>query len=156
VTSFIIALNNPNLIITFLNATFSCRNFSWQLGFLGHDKTGASTCNLTVRCVRVTVVAVEKHQVLYILSVPVAVVIQHAKRMRRIILSYVASSAVPYFSTLSHKRNKFLGKVIENKMCIFIFSATFVSNISLKRIQRVITINVHRSSCKVPVTFVGF
>ena len=33
----------------------------------------------------------------------VALVIQHAKRMRRIILSSVASLIPPYFSTLSHK-----------------------------------------------------
>jgi hypothetical protein len=32
---------------------------------------------------------------------------QHAKRMRLILLSYVASLAVPYFFTLSHKRHDF-------------------------------------------------
>jgi hypothetical protein len=36
--------------------------------------------------------------------VSVALVTQHAKRMRRVILSSVAWPAVPYFSTLSHKR----------------------------------------------------
>jgi hypothetical protein len=39
----------------------------------------------------------------------VALVIQHAKRMRRIMLSSVACLDLPYFSTLSHKRT-ILGK----------------------------------------------
>jgi len=34
----------------------------------------------------------------------IAVIIQHAKRMRHILLSSVSSLAVPYFSTLSYKR----------------------------------------------------
>jgi hypothetical protein len=58
---------------------------------------------------------------------PVAFVIQSAKRMRRIILSFTASLAEPYFSTLSHKRHDFQKEVAEHKMCFFfIFSTTFV------------------------------
>jgi hypothetical protein len=58
--------------------------------------------------------------------VSVVLVIQHAKRMRRIILSFVASLALPNFATLSHKRNDFRQKAIEHKMYILIFSSTFV------------------------------
>jgi hypothetical protein len=48
--------------------------------------------------VRVTIVAVEKAiSITYSECVSVALVIQHAKRMRRIILSSVACLAVPYF-----------------------------------------------------------
>jgi len=68
--------------------------------------------------------------------------------MRRFILSSVACPAIPYFSTLSHKRHDFRKILIEHKMCVLIFSEisseTFVI---LRRIQRDIIIKVHRSSC---------
>jgi hypothetical protein len=43
-----------------------------------------------------------------------------------IVTSFVAPLAEPYFSTLSHKRRNFRRKTIEHKMCILIFSTTFV------------------------------
>ena len=58
--------------------------------------------------------------------VSVALGIQHEKRTARFVLSSVASMAVQYFSTLSHKRHDFREKAAEHKIYIFIFSTTFV------------------------------
>jgi hypothetical protein len=66
----------------------------------------------------------------YILRVScLAVVIQHALRMRCIILSSVACLAVPYFSTLSHQRHDYWGgggKFTGHKIFLLIFSIDFV------------------------------
>jgi hypothetical protein len=90
--------------------------------------------------------------------VSVALVIQHANRICRIILSSVVSLAVLYFSTLSHKRHNFpKKKVIGHKMCVLIFSKNFIWSVShsAKNSARYI-INVHRSSCKEPLFLLVF
>jgi hypothetical protein len=66
--------------------------------------------NVILRRVRFTIFAVENQEVLHILeSVSVALVIQHAKRVLRIVLSFVACTAGLYFST-SNKNDTNLGK----------------------------------------------
>ena len=61
--------------------------------------------------------------------VSIALVIQHAKRMRRITLPSVVCPALQYFSTLSHKRDDFRKqKIIEHKMY-----SDFIYDICLKR-----------------------
>jgi hypothetical protein len=55
---------------------------------------------------------------------------QIAYFLRRIILSFVASMVLTYFSTLSHNRHDFREKCIEYQMCVLSFSTTFVCNIS--------------------------
>ena len=57
--------------------------------------------------------------VIYFECVSVALDLQHAERMRRIILSSVVCLAVPYFYTLSPKRHDFRQKKILNKKCVF-------------------------------------
>ena len=59
--------------------------------------------------------------IIYYECVFVALSIQHAFRMHR-----VTCPALQYFSTLSHKWYDFRKKVTEHKMCVLIFSTTFV------------------------------
>ena len=47
--------------------------------------------------------------------------LQHAVRMRRIILSFVACPSVLYFSTLSLKRHEFPEEFIGRKISDFLF-----------------------------------
>ena len=102
----------------------SCLNTSF-------NKTRIGCINATLRRVRITTVAVEK-QKCYILFVCVCVCVcvcvalatQHAMRMRHIVIS--ACPPVLYFCTFSHKQHDFRAKVIVHKMCVLIFSTTFV------------------------------
>jgi hypothetical protein len=57
--------------------------------------------------------------------VSVALIIQHAKLMSRIIMSSVACLVLQYFSTLSHKRCDFWKKSLNIKLC-FSFLYNFV------------------------------
>ena len=56
----------------------------------------------------------------------VALGIQHAMRMRRIILSSVPCQALQYFPTLSQKTARFWKEVIEHKTRVLIFSTASV------------------------------
>jgi len=60
----------------------------------------------------------------------VALVSQHEKRMRRVTVFSVACPALPYFSTLSHKRHDFLKKLLNIKISVLISSTSFVRKIS--------------------------
>jgi len=70
---------------------------------------------------------------IYSECVAVALVFQRAKWMRRIISSPVASPAVPYFSTFSHKWRDFQGKNILN-IKYLILSQRHISLISDKSV----------------------
>jgi len=83
----------------------------------------------------------------------IALFIQYAMRMLRIIPLSVARLDLPYFSKIISQWHNFLKNVNEYKIFTFIFSTTFfVSEIFLilRRIQRNI-INVQKFLCEVPV-----
>ena len=89
--------------------------------------------------------------------VSVALAVQHAKRMRPIIFSFVACLDLPYFSTLSHKSHDFGKKSYEHKFCVLIFSTNFVWIFRiLRRIQRDININVCTLHLKCPLHLPDF
>jgi hypothetical protein len=74
------------------------------------------------------------------------------------VLSSVACRALQYFTTLSHKLNDLKKKerkrLFACKMCVLfpprLLSETFLI---LRRSERDVIKNVHRSSCKVPIHF---
>jgi len=79
----------------------------------------------SLRSVRVTILAVEKQQVLHILCVcvcpcvrlvSVALDIQYVQRMRRVTFSSLTFPAVLHFSTLSHNSYDFRKTVIEHQI----------------------------------------
>ena len=64
--------------------------------------------------------------VTYSECVSVALVVQHVKYMHFIILSFLACLSVQHFSVVSHKWHDFQKIVFGHRMCILVFSTTFV------------------------------
>jgi len=77
--------------------------------------------NATLKCVRVTSVTVEQQDVVHILSVSAALVIQYAEHMRHIIPSSVACPALLYCPTIPHQRGRFSEKKSLNTKCVLFF-----------------------------------
>ena len=87
----------------------------------------------------------------------VALVIQHAKRMRRIILSAVACLAVPFSFTYLINSKNFVKRYLSIKdLFWFPLQLLFEIFLILRRIKRDIIICVHMSLCKVPIILVTF
>ena len=92
----------------------------------------------------------------YVCVCVLASVIQHSKRIRRIMLPSVASLALPYVCTLSHKGHDFRKKFAKLK-CVYWFSLELLSGkFLILRIQRDVIIFLRRSSHKAPVIRVIF
>jgi len=88
-----------------------------------NNKISNARTNVTLRRVRITIAVLQS------LCVSVALVVQHATRLHCAILPSVACPALPYFSTLSHKRHDFRGgkKKFNIKLCfsLRLLSETF-------------------------------
>jgi hypothetical protein len=83
----------------------------------------------------------------------VALVVQHAKRVYRIVIRGLSDCTIFFY--INSKRHDFWkDKVLEHKS-VLIFSTNFAYDISyLRRTERCMIKSVHRSSCKVPVILV--
>ena len=86
----------------------------------------------------------------------VALVIQHAVRMRLLYCHLWPLWLYHIFSHYLIKQHDFKGKKLLNIKYVFSFSLQNLSEkfLILRRIQTDIVINIHRSSCKVPVILV--
>jgi hypothetical protein len=83
--------------------------------------------NITTRRVRETTVAVGKQEELYLcVCVCAAVVIQHAKSMRRIIVIFGLSGSTVFFPHYLTNGTIFLKVITEHETCVLIFSTCFV------------------------------
>ena len=143
----------------FIDFLFICGWKGWGVGYWRgsewRDGQCICTCNFEARSNnRCCASAVSTR---YSDFVFIALVIQDAKRLRRIAFSSATFPAVQYFSTLSHKQHDFRKNVPEYEM----FVLTFLTNVPqifsiLRRTERYIIINVHGSLCKVSFILVRF
>jgi len=138
-------------ILNKINNKLSIRSWLWKQDRQYMDKRNIDARSRNHCCSeRAIIITYSEH-------FSVALVIQHATRMRCTILSSVACLDLPYFSTLPHKRHVLRENVIEPKMCVFIFSTSFPETFPiLRRTERDIIIHLHKPSCKGPVIFVIF
>jgi len=78
----------------------------------------------------------------------VALGIQHAKCIRRIVICGLFGSTLFFHGMIFEKE-----KVLEHKMYVLIFFATSATFLILRRSARDVIKNVYRSLCKVRVDF---
>jgi hypothetical protein len=121
-------------------------------------KTGNIRKNVTLRRVRVNIVAVKKAGVLniMILFLYSCLIYPACNAPAAYYIVTCGLSVCSIFFHIIWKSNDFRENVFENKMH-FNFSSKFSAKFFiLRRIQRGTILNVHRSSCKVAVILVRF
>jgi len=103
-------------------------SFMYSIFLFRDNKTGECTYSVTMTCLRVTTVALEM-SFTQLKCVSVALVIQHALRMRHIAICGLPRSTI-FFPHYLINGTIFGKKVTEHKMCVLIFCTTFVRKIS--------------------------
>jgi len=142
-TSFLPNKNKYRLI-----ASLFKKCIKWQTTYERPNFEARSRNN----CLRVRAIGITYSACLF-----VPLHIHLAKRMCHITLPSVACLAVPYFSTLRHKRHDFWENVTEHKMWVLIFSANLSEKfLILRRIQRDNIMKMHNFPYEVPITLVTF
>ena len=113
------------------------------------------TCNITLRCVRITTFTVEKQYVFLILNVCLQPYLSRMESARTVLLSVVCP-AVLYISQIISYTSQFRKNVVDNNMCVMVLSKMFLCNISQsKKKLTSVVINIYCSSSKVPVILVS-
>jgi hypothetical protein len=116
---------------------YSVHNFGVVFPFCRLKQDMKYVFNVTLTRVHGTIVAVKKSKFYICLCVCVCVcvcVCARARTIAGVFSSMPRSDAIlsssslppPNISTLSHKRHDFREKVTEHKMCVLIFSTTFI------------------------------
>jgi len=87
--------------------------------------------------------------------VSVALIIKHARRMRRILMPRVACLTRPHFSSLSHNPYDFRETTIKENICFnFFYNFCLKTFLILTLFQRDIILNAQTSSCIIPLILV--
>ena len=122
INCLLVIVSVVSIILTMLHTHFYFQNFLWmkkqdrQFTYKRNNEARSRNCCCSEKAMSIT----------YYGCVCAVLVIQHAKRMRRIILSSVPCLALTCFSILSNKRHDFRKNVIGMKY-VFWFSLQFLS-----------------------------
>jgi hypothetical protein len=148
---------NINIVfMKYVQPMWSKLSYHFTLVVTSNGVSALCVCVCVCVCFRVTILAEESNKYYMFWVCVCSLIIRKAMRVRRIILSSVACSALQYFSTLSHKWHDFLKRKSLNIKCVFWFSLQLLSEtfLILRRTER--GTNVFWFLCKVPVIHVRF